>query len=308
MVVNGQRMDVRKALELMKGAQADEVLDVAEGEPIPEQTLASEAEVAQARKDFAREQERRRAGKATPRKPATPSSTPSPAPVRVNTMRRRLSTRDEPLILPSIEPRRALPAYVPPAPPSIAPGRMTRKEYREASIKYVESLTTAERQALAAYSEARYIPINSALRQGIPIPEVDNARETARLIDAAIAKAKPLERPMTFERGLAYIMRGGEKVQLKVGDEYVDPAYVSTTATQFQKLSSLFRKKDIHMRVTVPAGVRVGLISAADPVRSRSLLKSETEALLPRGLRFRVTGVKRKGPLKQLIDVEVIPA
>ena len=67
MVVNGQRMDVRKALELMKGAQADEVLDVAEGEPIPEQTLASEAEVEQARKDFAREQERRRAEAAAKR-------------------------------------------------------------------------------------------------------------------------------------------------------------------------------------------------------------------------------------------------
>ena len=67
MVVNGQRMDVRKALELMKGAQVDEVLDVAEGEPIPEQTLASEAEVEQARKDFAREQERRRAEAAAKR-------------------------------------------------------------------------------------------------------------------------------------------------------------------------------------------------------------------------------------------------
>jgi hypothetical protein len=67
MVVNGQRMDVRKALELMKGAQADEVLDVAEGEPMPEQTLASEAEVNKAREDFAREQERRRAEAAAKR-------------------------------------------------------------------------------------------------------------------------------------------------------------------------------------------------------------------------------------------------
>ena len=191
--------------------------------------------------------------------------------------------------------------------PPVAPVRLTRKEYAKASTEYVESLTTAERQALAAYSEARYVPINNALRQGVAIPDVDNARETARLVDAALAKAKPLEKPMTLERGLAYIMRGGDKVQLKVGDEYIDPAYVSTTATQFEKLSSLFRKKDIHMRVTVPAGVRVGFISAADPVRGKSLLKSETEALLPRGLRFRVTSVKRKGPLKQLIDVEVVP-
>jgi acyl-CoA reductase-like NAD-dependent aldehyde dehydrogenase len=61
MVVNGVRMDVRKALQLMKGAEADEVLDVSEGEPIPEQKLASEEAVDAARAAFRREQERRNA-------------------------------------------------------------------------------------------------------------------------------------------------------------------------------------------------------------------------------------------------------
>jgi hypothetical protein len=61
MVVNGVRMDVRKALAMMKGAEADEVLDVAEGEAIPEQKLASEEAVDASRAAFRREQERRNA-------------------------------------------------------------------------------------------------------------------------------------------------------------------------------------------------------------------------------------------------------
>jgi len=314
MVVNGVRMDVRKALALMKGAEADEVLDVAEGEAMPEQKLASEDAVDASRAAFRREQERRNA-EAAPRRPLrAPTPTPEPAPAarRETTTKApvRSFARDEPLVLPFIEPRKALPAprsldVVAPPPP--APRKMTRKEYGDESRQYVESLTTAERQALAAYSEARYMPINNALRKGVTIPDVDNARETAQFVDSALAKAKPLDKTMVLERGLAAIWRNDEKVQLKVGDEYIDPAYVSTTAAQFQKLSSLFRRKDIHMRITVPAGVRVGFISAADPVRGKALLKSETEALLPRGLRFRVTSVKRKGPLKQLIDVEVVP-
>jgi hypothetical protein len=55
MVVGGQRMDVRKALAMMKGAEADEVLDVAEGEAIPEQKLASEEAVDASRAAFRRE-------------------------------------------------------------------------------------------------------------------------------------------------------------------------------------------------------------------------------------------------------------
>ena len=64
MVVGGQRMDVRKALALMKGAEADEVLDVAEGEAIPEQPLASNRDVEEARAGFRRQQQRGR-GKTT---------------------------------------------------------------------------------------------------------------------------------------------------------------------------------------------------------------------------------------------------
>lgn len=308
MVVNGQRMDVRKALAMMKGAEADEVLDVAEGEAIPEQKLASEEAVDAARAAFRREQERRNAEAPPRRAPRPPTAAPQPKP-QPRRPELRSSAFDDTLALPVIEPRKALPAPRPieTTVPPTAPVRMSRKEYGDASRSYVDTLTSAERQALAAYSEARYLPINRALRAGVDIPETDNARETARLVDEALAKAKPLEKPMVLERGLAAIWRNDEKVQLKVGDEYIDPAYVSTTATQFQKLTSLFRKKDIHMRITVPPGVRVGFISAADPIRGKALLKSETEALLPRGLRFRVTGVKRKGPLKQLIDVEVIP-
>jgi hypothetical protein len=60
MVVNGQRMDVKKALALMSGKDADEAREDAEGVDIPEQTLASAKEVDEARAGFARERQRRR--------------------------------------------------------------------------------------------------------------------------------------------------------------------------------------------------------------------------------------------------------
>jgi hypothetical protein len=67
MVVNGQRMDVKKALALMTGRDADEAGEDAEGIDIPEQPLASEKEVDEARAGFARERERRRAEAASKR-------------------------------------------------------------------------------------------------------------------------------------------------------------------------------------------------------------------------------------------------
>ena len=60
MVVNGARMDVKKALALMTGRDADEAREDAEGIDIPEQPLASEKEVKEARAGFARERQRRR--------------------------------------------------------------------------------------------------------------------------------------------------------------------------------------------------------------------------------------------------------
>ena len=60
MVVNGQRMDVKKALALMTGRDADEARQDAEGIDIPEQPLASEKEVDEARDGCARERQRRR--------------------------------------------------------------------------------------------------------------------------------------------------------------------------------------------------------------------------------------------------------
>jgi hypothetical protein len=67
MVVNGQRMDVKKALALMTGKDADEAREDAEGVDIPEQPLASERKVEEARAGFARERERRRAEAAAKR-------------------------------------------------------------------------------------------------------------------------------------------------------------------------------------------------------------------------------------------------
>jgi hypothetical protein len=68
MVVNGERMDVKKALSLMSGKHAETALDDAQGVDIEEQPLASNRDVEEARAGFAREREQRRADAAARRR------------------------------------------------------------------------------------------------------------------------------------------------------------------------------------------------------------------------------------------------
>ncbi len=68
MVVNGERMDVKKALALMSGKNAETALEDAQGVDIEEQARASNKEVEEARAGFARERERRRADAAAQRR------------------------------------------------------------------------------------------------------------------------------------------------------------------------------------------------------------------------------------------------
>ncbi len=60
MVVNGERMDVKKALALMSGKHAETALDDAQGIDIPEQPLASARDVEEARAEFAAKRARGR--------------------------------------------------------------------------------------------------------------------------------------------------------------------------------------------------------------------------------------------------------
>jgi len=68
MVVNGERMDVKKALALMSGKDAETALEDAQGVGIEEQPLASNRDVEEARAGFAREREQRRADAAARRR------------------------------------------------------------------------------------------------------------------------------------------------------------------------------------------------------------------------------------------------
>ena len=68
MVVNGERMDVKKALALMSGKDAETALEDAQGVDIEEQPLASNRDVEEARAGFAREREQRRADAAARRR------------------------------------------------------------------------------------------------------------------------------------------------------------------------------------------------------------------------------------------------
>jgi hypothetical protein len=68
MVVNGERMDVKKALALMSGKDAETAIEDAQGVDIEEQPLASSRDVEEARAGFAREREQRRADAAARRR------------------------------------------------------------------------------------------------------------------------------------------------------------------------------------------------------------------------------------------------
>ena len=147
----------------------------------------------------------------------------------------------------------------------------------------LETLTTLEKSALTWYTGMNYASFNSALRKGKPIHP-----NRLKSMDSAMAKSI-LTEPITVTRGSTADLLGFSGTpsisQLKglVGGEFVDKAFVSTSAKASGGFSGLIKYK-----ITVPAGKGRGQY-----IEKISKYKggNEVEFLLNRNTKFRVTNV-----------------
>lgn len=145
----------------------------------------------------------------------------------------------------------------------------------------LKELTGKEKDALSWYTGSAYASFNEALRKGEPIHP-----NRLKSMDDAMAKSV-LTEPITLSRGSSADLLGFKSTpsvaELKnlIGGEFVDKAFVSTSAKSGGGFSG-----DIGYRITVPPGKGRGQY-----IKSISHFKSETEFLLNRNTKFRVTSV-----------------
>jgi hypothetical protein len=156
--------------------------------------------------------------------------------------------------------------------------------------KWAAGLSDIERNAIAAYS-SNSDAFNPKLRAGAGGPP-DMAA-----LDASL-KRSVLPEDKTVYRGVQHDFINGS-----VGDTFTDRAYVSTstergTADQFRTdHGRLGEEAGALIEIRLPKGT-----NGAD-MTALSLAYSESEILLPRGSRFRITGIRDEGGTK-IYEVE----
>lgn len=150
-------------------------------------------------------------------------------------------------------------------------------------------LSDQQHVILQDYQQGGYGPINEALREG-----GDGGQWAAdvRTLDGAIARGVTTA-PQTVYRGTTHeglhrLVAAGKADGL-VGRELTMPTFVSTTSDRAVAASfGAHEQHQVIYRISVPKGVRalpVGIATASH------INDEESELLLPRNSRFRVTGV-----------------
>ena len=171
------------------------------------------------------------------------------------------------------------------------------------------TVTPSETEALREYINSGYLFINGFLRKRDSMGAEDLKIQTAKqspkiaLLDSVFDKVPPSESEMVVHRGLSGII--AEKLKdTPVGSTFVDKGFVSTTdmieiARDFTSVGNSSDKRAV-LSITVSKGtkaLRVSRFFKGDP---RAALELET--ILPRGLRFEITG--RDG---DTIQAKVVP-
>lgn len=166
-------------------------------------------------------------------------------------------------------------------------------------------VTDDQADAIRGYGHGEYRTINRTLRAG-RLQDADYfTQRSVRLIDEAFADAATT-RPITVGRSIPDYREVFPDGDLSVGRIWVDPAYVSTNVTPFERLGEAFGAGPRPMRMTIVAPKGTRAISQG-PGSRRNLLDPD-EVLLDRGLTYRIVadnGVGANG--FRLIDVEVVP-
>lgn len=151
-------------------------------------------------------------------------------------------------------------------------------------------LSTAHHAALGEWQSERYRSIQNYNRTGKTGGRL-GLKDLTGKIDSAI-NANRIPRDIQTFRGI-----GGEQVLgLKKGATFSDRGFVaSSLSLETAKLYARSRDDGAILRVAIPRGTRAAYVQGG-----------ETEVLLGRGTRFRVTGISRGSQGERVVDVRVL--
>lgn len=170
-----------------------------------------------------------------------------------------------------------------------------------------EGLTVDERQALGTYQGPAFKGINHMLRTG---GVGQRYRKTVEGLDSAIEKGR-ISAPTKMYRGVDSREKlfGTRDLDSIVGKELIDPGFVSTTsaesvAIQFTQNAAGRGTNGAIIEMLLPEGTKGAWMR--ESLEKKGLTLTEDEFILPRGMRFRVAGIKRSKHGAPTIIVEVI--
>jgi hypothetical protein len=171
------------------------------------------------------------------------------------------------------------------------------------------SLSPAQKKAFSAYQDPTGGGYLNDYLHGIKYRgKPDAAEKQAAVMDSVFKDAKPTDKPMVLYRGM-------NAKGLSVGKTFSDNGFVSTTTEP--AIASEYSEGKPIVRVHVPAGSKAISVAHMVGENPHSKITSdalgttdedtgdavEREALLPRGSKFKVTGISG-----QYIDVEMQPS
>ena len=169
--------------------------------------------------------------------------------------------------------------------------------YNKARNKDWKKLSQEERDALLGYTKLQYVDINRYLRNkdeerlrnqkrtlnGEKVP----LKDYIGYIDSAIAKGTPLEANTYLYRVISK-----RPEWQKVGVTFTDLGFVSTSV-DIDTPAKIYPSKKVYYRIKAPKGTK-GIFASSDNPR-------EFEFLLPRGTKFKVTGITGES-----IDLDIV--
>lgn len=161
----------------------------------------------------------------------------------------------------------------PVAPKSAEP--LSNEEFDKFKNDFRQASKDTHYSAGMYYSKNGDVEINGALREG-RVPHPDDAKAIANLDDALAQPEAALQRDTTLYRGLSGKWAQEHFAEMKPGQVFEDPGYLSTAHNADSKV----RNEDVVFNIHTPAGVR-GI-----PISSK--YSSEREILLGRGTKLRI--------------------
>lgn len=162
-----------------------------------------------------------------------------------------------------------------------------------------KELSPKQQEMVRWYQHFGYRSINKGLRSGTLSK---SAKQAVDLIDSSFS---PAPEDLVVYRGSKWVeghpvfgARGG----VKVGAEFSDPAYTSTTteegvAREFTNATAV--------RISIPKGTSTLNVSA-EMGKVEGGKKQEKEILLPRDSKFRVTKVDVENGIPRLVHLELV--